>query len=168
MTSTDIDRLMRLFDEIDRDRSGTIDARELGTLLDAYASGTAEQVLAALASLETADPNRVTWDEFRTWWAGVSASRTKKPSPRQRAAAARPAPAVIDEERVEQDLQAVFTRFDRDKSGSIDARELASILEALGLEPDDDELRTIFARLDADKSGRISLDELRVWWNEEA
>lgn len=175
MSPGDLDKLKSLFDRFDRDRSGAIDASELGSLLEAFASGTSERVLAALARLDTAQPDRVTWEEFRDWWTGVVVAqhdRSKKPArgggPAIRHRQAPQVATGAGPEQSERDLHEIFSRFDRDRSGSIDARELGALLEALGKDPDDDDLQLLFRRFDTDHNGRISFDELRVWWEEEA
>jgi Ca2+-binding EF-hand superfamily protein len=170
MSSADLAKLKTLFDTFDRDRSGAIDASELGRLLEAFATGTGERLLAALAHLETAHPSRITWDEFRTWWSAVvNAQHDRSKSQKARSSGRRQVvvPAT-DAEQSDRDLHEIFQRFDRDRSGSMDARELGSLLEALGKDPDDDELAALFKRFDTDRNGRISFDELRVWWDEEA
>lgn len=169
MSTADLDKLKILFDRFDRDKSGSIEASELGALLEAFASGTGERVLAALSGLRTADPNRVSWSEFRHWWANVVSAQHKPPAARPKGTARRSAPApVVDSGQTERDLREIFQRFDRDRSGSMDARELGALLEALGKEPDDDQVRALIKRFDADKNGRISFEELSVWWDEEA
>ncbi len=168
--SPELTKLKTLFDRFDRDKSGAIEASELGSLLEAFASGTGERLLEALASLHTARPDRVTWNEFSQWWTGVVVAQhdRARPDRGKKKAAARRGPADDAGDQSERDLREIFQRFDRDRSGSIDARELGALLEALGKEPDDDELRALFVRFDTDKNGRISFDELRVWWEEEA
>lgn len=58
----------------------------------------------------------------------------------------------------------IFKTFDRDGSGSIDAGELARLLEALGQRPDELELAIALDVVDANRSGRISWDEFKAWW----
>jgi len=171
MSTADLAKLKTLFERFDRDKSGAIEASELGKLLEAFASGTGERLLEALASLHTARADRVTWNEFSQWWTGVVVAQHDRSRPERggkRKSASRKAPAADDGEHSESDLREIFQRFDRDRSGSIEARELGALLEALGKDPDDDDLRALFARFDTDKNGRISFDELRVWWEEEA
>jgi Ca2+-binding EF-hand superfamily protein len=170
MSTADLAKLKSLFDRFDRDKSGAIEASELGKLLEAFASGTGERLLEALASLDTARPDRITWNEFSQWWTGVAAAQHDRSRPDKagkKKPASRRSPAG-DGEHSDSDLHEIFQRFDRDRSGSIEARELGALLEALGKDPDDDDLRALFARFDTDKNGRISFDELRVWWEEEA
>jgi len=130
-----------------------------------------QRLLEALASLHTARPDRISWNEFSQWWTGVVVAQhdhSRPDKPGKRKSASRKAPAADDGEQSESDLREIFQRFDRDRSGFIEARELGTLLEALGKDPDDDDLRALFARFDTDKNGRISFDELRVWWEEEA
>lgn len=158
--------LKEIFDRFDRDHSGYIDARELGQLLDAQGSGSDERFLEALASLKTKQKGRISWDEFRVWWSGVaSAPRGGKAAAKDIERSAE-APSVVAGEHAEGDLREVFARFDRDRNGTMDARELAQLLEALGEEPDDEELSAAMKRLDTDKNGRISFEELAAWWND--
>lgn len=171
MSTGDLDKLKGLFDRFDRDKSGAIEASELGKLLEAFASGTGERLLAALARLDTARPDRITWREFSTWWTEVVSAQhsppkkgARKPSARRAAA---PAPAR-DPGHSDSDLREIFARFDRNGNGTIEARELGALLEALGRDPDDDDIRALFVRFDTDRNGTISLDELAVWWDEES
>lgn len=173
MSSADLAKLKNLFDRFDRDKSGAIDASELGRLLEAFASGTGERVLSALAHLNTARADRITWEEFRIWWAEVVSAQHPRsgPSPQKKRVSARRPVVVVpatDREQSDRDLEEIFQRFDRDKDGTIEARELAGLLEALGKDPDDDELAALFKRFDTDRNGKISFDELRLWWDEEA
>jgi len=93
-------------------------------------------------------------------------------SPPRPVAGAKAAPQVEEKVRASKaqpfDLQAVFRRFDKDGSGFIDVGELAAMMEAMGMEPDDDELDAAIEELDTDESGRISWDELRAWWERRA
>jgi Ca2+-binding EF-hand superfamily protein len=63
------------------------------------------------------------------------------------------------------EVREEFNHFDRDASGTIDARELARLMEALGAGLSEEELAAGVAALDLDKSGKISWDEFRVWWS---
>lgn len=57
------------------------------------------------------------------------------------------------------DLKRAFDRFDTDKSGSIDAAELAFILKALGQTPTQGELLDMLNEVDQDGNGTIEFDE---------
>jgi Ca2+-binding EF-hand superfamily protein len=58
----------------------------------------------------------------------------------------------------------IFRAYDRDNSGSIDRRELARLLEALGMAVTEDELAVAVDVVDANHSGKISWPEFRAWW----
>jgi len=156
------DEARKLFDRFDKDKSGSIETRELDARLRALGTKFDEdRLLAAMSTLKTARPNRISWEEFQQMFAELrSLSRPAAPAKSRakeesRSAKSRAQPL---------DLQAVFRRFDRDGSGYIDVGELVGMLEALGMEPDDDELDAAIERLDTDESGRISWDEFRAWW----
>ena len=164
----ELDALKRLFDRFDKDHDGFIDARELGTLLEAHGSGNDEAVLEALASLKTKQKGRVTWDEFRVWWSGVAkAPRTPRPVFAVEARSAE-APTAVAGEHSEDDLRVAFARFDADRSGTIETRELAHLFEALGQQPDDEAIADAMKSLDKNGDGTISFDELAAWWDERA
>jgi Ca2+-binding EF-hand superfamily protein len=60
-------------------------------------------------------------------------------------------------------IRAAFEKFDVDRSGSIDAWELKSTLEAMGQRPTDEEVFALLAECDEDGSGQIDFSEfLRV------
>ncbi len=151
----ELEALKRLFDRFDKDHNGFIDAKELGKLLEAHGSGNEDAVLEALANLKTKQKERVTWDEFRVWWSGVARAPRSKPR-------------VWEVESSDDDLRVAFARFDTDRSGTIETRELAHLFEALGQQPDDEAIADAMKSLDKDKSGSISLDELAAWWDERA
>jgi Ca2+-binding EF-hand superfamily protein len=140
-TKRELEALKRLFDRFDKDHDGFIDAKELGNLLEAHGSSNDDAVLEALANLNTAQKGRVTWDEFRVWWSGVAKAPRSGPRP--------------------WDL-------DTDRSGTIETRDLAHVLEALGQQPDEEAIADAMKTLDKDQSGSISLDELAAWWDERA
>jgi Ca2+-binding EF-hand superfamily protein len=64
------------------------------------------------------------------------------------------------------DVRAIFDGFDRDRSGFIDLREFARVLEAMGLEPDDEQVQVLLRKADADGSGRLSWNEFSAWFDE--
>lgn len=58
----------------------------------------------------------------------------------------------------------IFRTYDRDASGSIDRGEFARLVEALGMEINEEELAVALDIVDANHSGRISWDEFKAWW----
>jgi Ca2+-binding EF-hand superfamily protein len=68
------------------------------------------------------------------------------------------AAARISAQQIRQMLQA-FQRFDTNKSGTIEVRELAGAVQQLGFTLSADELRRTFVSMDRDGSGSIDLAE---------
>jgi Ca2+-binding EF-hand superfamily protein len=58
----------------------------------------------------------------------------------------------------------LFRHYDRDGSGSMDAAELARLLEALGMSPSEEDLRVALDVVDRNRSGKISWSEFSAWW----
>ena len=56
-------------------------------------------------------------------------------------------------------VRATFMRFDRNRSGRLDYRELRNALRALGLDVTTNESARVLARYDADGSGLMEIDE---------
>ena len=61
----------------------------------------------------------------------------------------------------DKEAERVFHSFDRDRSGDIDARELDTMLNELGIRADSAEATRVLARYDADGSGRLELGEFK-------
>jgi hypothetical protein len=59
-------------------------------------------------------------------------------------------------------LEAVFRRFDTDKSGSLDPTELKAAFEAAGRPSDDETISKAMAALDTNNDGLVDLDEFKA------
>merc|ERR1712226_318545 len=57
------------------------------------------------------------------------------------------------------DFREAFLMFDKDKSGSIDSKELATVLRSLGMNPTPQELANMIAAVDKDGSNEIDFEE---------
>lgn len=64
-------------------------------------------------------------------------------------------------------IEAVFARYDKDRSGDIDSSELALVLEELGVDVTEERLTQAFETLDANGDGIISFEEFATWWRRE-
>ena len=64
---------------------------------------------------------------------------------------------ITDEMRAE--FKEAFQLFDTDKSGSIDASELAFCMRALGFEPTGQEVADMLSKTDEDQDGSVSYEE---------
>jgi len=60
--------------------------------------------------------------------------------------------------------QDMFDRFDANKSGEIDIRELEALTRALGLSLSREALNNSMFELDTNRNGAISFDEFWTWW----
>lgn len=62
-------------------------------------------------------------------------------------------------------LAKAFARFDADASGFIDASELATMLQCLGVVLSERDVQLALEQMDIKGDNRISFDELVRWWN---
>jgi calmodulin len=65
-----------------------------------------------------------------------------------------------------EEIRDIFNHFDKDKNGTIDAEELAALLEALGADMSDEEMAIGLSVVDADGNGTIEFDEFAAWWTD--
>ena len=75
---------------------------------------------------------------------------------------------INNEEALKQICQGVFDKFDKDKSGELDANELETIMKDISNDmkvdpPTKDDVQQFLSTLDKDKSGKISMDEFSVF-----
>ncbi|XP_071079017.1 uncharacterized protein [Haliotis cracherodii] len=57
------------------------------------------------------------------------------------------------------DYSRAFRLFDKDGDGTIDAKELGTVMRSLGQNPNDEELQEILEEVDADGNGYIDFEE---------
>ena len=60
-------------------------------------------------------------------------------------------------------MQELFSRMDKDSSGSLDKPEVILFMKALSDDLSDEHISMIFDNLDGDSSNTIDLDEFMVW-----
>jgi Ca2+-binding EF-hand superfamily protein len=64
------DEVFEIFRTYDRDSSGSIDRTEFSRLLEALGMEVSEDELAmALDIVDSNHSGRISWDEFKAWWA---------------------------------------------------------------------------------------------------
>ena len=61
-------------------------------------------------------------------------------------------------------IELAFSKYDINRSGDIDAKELGIMLSDLGVEPTTERLAEAFHMLDVNSDGVISFDEFSDWW----
>ncbi|HZI16765.1 MAG TPA: EF-hand domain-containing protein [Myxococcus sp.] len=62
------------------------------------------------------------------------------------------------------ELLDIFQRYDRNRTGSIERREFARLLEALGQNITDEELEIAIDMVDTERTGKISWQAFKSWW----
>ncbi len=62
------------------------------------------------------------------------------------------------------ELLDIFQRYDRNRTGSIERREFARLLEALGQNITDEELEIAMDMVDTERTGKISWQAFKAWW----
>lgn len=64
------------------------------------------------------------------------------------------------------EIKEIFSHFDRDKSGTIDPKEFASLLDALGAGMSHAEIEVGLREVDRNHNGQIEFREFVRWWSE--
>lgn len=68
----------------------------------------------------------------------------------------------------EEACKEVFDRFDVNKSGEIDVRELQQLTRSMGLSMDRESINNAMFELDRNRNGAISFEEFWTWWQQAA
>ena len=144
----DHERLNRIFDCIDADRSGEITPEEL--MLHLLGVGQEHESVSQLFKAMDTDGNgSISREEFLAGFdkgmAAIAQPGTAAGEPEAEAAAA-----------------ATFAAVDADKSGKLDLEELLRALAAAGDDADRAEVEALFKRLDVNGDGAITMDEWRA------
>ncbi|KAL4940770.1 hypothetical protein BDV06DRAFT_213222 [Aspergillus oleicola] len=73
----------------------------------------------------------------------------------------------LTKEEIEQ-YREVFSVFDKDGNGDIDAHELGEVMRSLGQAPTEEELQDIIDELDVDRTGTIDFNEFLILMSRKA
>lgn len=167
--------LRKAFKFFDTDASGDIDPDEFYAAMHAFGlEFTEDQVLALFGYYDVDRDGSLSYYEFieKVLESGFELDGDNKPEP----VLVQLAVMVDDKEEVEprtvlraQDMnenncKQVFDRFDANKSGEIDIRELQQLTRALGLSMDRESINNAMFELDQNRNGSISFDEFWSWW----
>jgi|EP01049_Picozoa_sp_SAG25_P003792 calmodulin len=152
LAKADTQSLRRLFEQLDKDRSGTLNADEVLHL--AAAGGrrlSKRQVKNAMAEMDVDGSGEVDFDEFERWWDnGVI-------HPAQGTDVFRRVTAQLDCRFA--NYRDVFRKFDENKDGTLDQREFRNGLLNCGVELTDAEFRELMTTLDEDGTNEIDYPE---------
>jgi len=160
-------KLQAMFDSIDEDKSGYLDAKELGTVLKSLSAEISDaQIDALFKSVDLDNDDKVNIAEFETFAVlafGFEAEEAEKlavpdVSKTKDAISQASGNRKLDE-RQRAELQSSFDLIDADKSGFLDAKELKIVLQALSAEIDDEEVQRIFKSCDLNGDEKLSIDE---------
>ncbi|CAK4100100.1 unnamed protein product [Aphanomyces euteiches] len=153
-----------VFQQFDRDQSGTIDASELQALLQALGQPVDDKAKLhdILTIIDTSGDGVVSLDELTTWWICMQRRTIATTN------AAELQSQLINYHAVSKEgikeLRKLFDHFDTDKSGSIDRHELKHLLARLGVHPTDAERHKLMKTIDTSGDGEINVDEFIAWW----
>ena len=137
LTEETINQFHYLFDLFDKDSSGTITTKELGTVMRNLGQNPSEEELKQL--IREVDLNGDGTIDFKEFLCLM----VKK----------------MDDSDIDQELQDAFKFFDGDKDGYITSLELRNAMNNLGDEYTPEEAEEMIKEGDLDNDGKISFDE---------
>ena len=139
LTADDVEIYSGVFSQFDKDRSGSIDAAELGSVLDLLGASVEPEVLAKmLAEADDDGDGAIDEKEFLQLMAKNVGSQGSM---------------------LEGELRYAFSALDEDGSGSIDKAELTTACAGLGEKLSAEEVDLMLKQVDTDGSGEIDYDE---------
>lgn len=169
--------LRKAFKFFDTDGSGDIDPDEFYAAMHAFGlEFTEDQVLALFGYYDVDRDGALSYYEFidKVLESGFGLDDGKEKPPPVLVALG---PSIADEPKEvevrtvlrKQDLdesvcREIFDRFDANKSGEIDVRELQQLTRALGLSMDREAINNAMFELDRNRNGAISFEEFWSWW----
>jgi len=154
------EELFKVFEEFDADKSGTIDANELGKVMEKLGRPLDPlQIEDIIMQIDTEGKGEIGWVDFASIF-GVRAT------PIDYAQAMKG-----DKMNQLSEARAAFRAFDFDKSDSIDIMELDAIMRAMGKRLTEQQLTNMMKSVDKDDSGEIDFKEfcvlLGIEWKDE-
>jgi len=111
-----------------------------------------DAIIDIMMELDVNGDGKISWDEFRGWYSRVHANFKKG-----------------TKEEATFEGKALFRAYDRNHSGSLDAREFATFLhdlyQSLGRPlPTTAEVQETMKAVDTNGSGKIEAQEFHKWW----
>eukprot|EP01052_Picozoa_sp_SAG31_P012413 SAG31_NODE_725_length_12546_cov_34.366857_5_plen_2399_part_00 len=150
------EQLRAIFNLVDKNHSGTLNAGELSNLLEDLNMKSSETEIESIISEIRPDNNKleIGFEEFVNW-VSTQESADATATLRQR----------INHRRKEiQYLQELFDRIDEDCNGTMDIGEFQQLTIDIGLALNTVELQSIWREVDTDSSGEVEFDEFVAWF----
>ena len=154
------------FERYDRDKSGKLDYREVrSALADIGIDMTMNEAASVLRQYDADQSGRMEIDEFaqlvvKLRQLGYELKETELQKLREelkRLAAL--AELAERAQRVAPDIRAAFERYDKDRSGRLDHREVRAALKDIGIDFTSEQAARVVKQYDADGSGQMEIDE---------
>jgi len=169
--------LRKAFKYFDSDGSGDIDPDEFYAAMHAFGlEFTEDQVMALFGYYDIDRDGGLSYYEFIEKVLG-DGFQTQDGKPQEKDYAVlmtMPDPTYTEADRMrttipkddvtQLDCRAVFDRYDINKCGEIDLRELTQMVRSLGLSMDRERINNAMFDLDLNRNGTISFDEFWTWW----
>eukprot|EP01092_Planopodium_desertum_P000307 TRINITY_DN1040_c0_g1_i2.p1 TRINITY_DN1040_c0_g1~~TRINITY_DN1040_c0_g1_i2.p1 ORF type:complete len:134 (-),score=31.82 TRINITY_DN1040_c0_g1_i2:38-439(-) len=117
---------------------------------------------AAIKQLDVDKDGKISFEELHQWWIQLYC-----PKQINKKEVAKKKSKGVD---TKKEAEALFTFYDKDKSGSLDHAEFTAFLKelssSLGLvSPSAKDITDAIALVDANKDGSIAFAEFFAWWN---
>jgi len=145
LTKEEIAEYRSVFNTFDADGSGAIDEKELKQALDAMGyKPSDDDVKAMIAEVDADRSGKIEWSEFLK-------SLERKPKKQHK----------------EAELRKAFKEIDTDGNGGIDAKELRSLLEKMGVSDcvSQEDIEKMIEEVDCDKDGKVQYEEFLAMWH---
>jgi calmodulin len=151
-------KLDSVWNTIDQDGSGDMDASELQTVLTTMGNKMSEADVGRLArKLDRDHDGTISKTEFRKWWARQPAHAKEKMVSIQYA------DFVSTFDPLENALRRIFNDIDESNDGTLDAQEIWRLCRDMGAELDARELKEAMREMDGDGSGEVDFEEFHAW-----
>jgi len=172
--------LRKAFKFFDTDASGDIDPDEFYAAMHAFGlEFTEDQVLALFGFYDVDRDGALSYYEFidKVLESGFGLdSNTNKPEPimvqlgptHQDGKIVEMKTSINQNDISQQVCREVFDKFDVNKSGEIDVRELQQLTRSMGLSMDRESINNAMFELDRNRNGSISFEEFWTWWKDAA
>eukprot|EP01052_Picozoa_sp_SAG31_P038571 SAG31_NODE_5179_length_2697_cov_2.142802_3_plen_265_part_00 len=149
--------VQQIWDAVDVDGNGALDRDELHTVLDRLGKKLSPKRFEKMfAELDPAKSGKIYYPMFAAWC--IKQDRKKL------AKAATPAATAQAGETELAEIKALWSRFDTDNSGVLEAEEVRAVLRASGKSLSGAETEEAIRMMDKDGDQTVDFDEFVAWW----